>query len=36
LVCRDGPVFDFAELRQLPEFGRIKRDAAGRPRPRLE
>jgi dihydroorotate dehydrogenase electron transfer subunit len=36
LVCRDGPVFDFAELKQLPEFGRIKRDAAGRARPRLE
>jgi len=36
LVCKDGPVFDFAELRQLPEFGRIKRDAAGRARPRLE
>lgn len=35
LVCRDGPVFDFSELKDLPDFGRIKRDAAGRARPRL-
>jgi dihydroorotate dehydrogenase electron transfer subunit len=35
LVCRDGPVFDFAELKQLPEFGKMKRDASGRLRPRI-
>ncbi len=29
-VCIDGPVFDSARLRALPEFGRSKRDAAGR------
>jgi dihydroorotate dehydrogenase electron transfer subunit len=32
LVCRDGPVFDFSELRALPDFGNVKRDAAGRAR----
>lgn len=35
LVCRDGPVFDFSELKQLPEFGKMKRDASGRSRPRI-
>ena len=35
LVCRDGPVFDFIELKQLPEFGKMKRDASGRSRPRI-
>ena len=33
LVCRDGPVFDFKELRKISEFGKAKRDAAGRLRP---
>ncbi len=35
LVCRDGPVFDFTELKHLPEFGRFIRDASGRLRPRI-
>ncbi len=29
-VCVDGPVFDSGRLRMLPEFGRSKRDPAGR------
>ncbi|MCL4394514.1 MAG: dihydroorotate dehydrogenase electron transfer subunit [Chloroflexi bacterium] len=29
LVCVDGPVFTAAELSQLPEFGRMHRDASG-------
>ncbi len=29
LVCQDGPVFTAQELAQLPEFGRIYRDASG-------
>lgn len=29
LVCHDGPVFTAKELSQLPEFGRIHRDASG-------
>jgi len=32
LVCKNGPVFDFVELSHLSEFGRTKRDAAGRAR----
>lgn len=32
LVCKDGPVFDFAELKTLPDFGSMKRDSAGRAR----
>jgi len=32
LVCKDGPVFDFSELKSLQDFGRIKRDSAGRAR----
>lgn len=32
LVCKDGPVFDFSELKGLQDFGRIKRDPAGRAR----
>jgi len=36
LVCRDGPVFDLSELKQLPEFGKVTRDAAGRSRPRID
>jgi dihydroorotate dehydrogenase electron transfer subunit len=29
LVCTDGPVFTAKELSQLPEFGRLHRDASG-------
>lgn len=29
LVCQDGPVFTARELAQLPEFGRVHRDASG-------
>lgn len=29
LVCIDGPVFTAKELSQLPEFGRVHRDASG-------
>lgn len=29
LVCQDGPVFTAKELAQLPEFGRVYRDASG-------
>ena len=29
LVCQDGPVFTARELSQLPEFGRLHRDASG-------
>ncbi len=29
LVCQDGPVFTAEELAQLPEFGRVHRDASG-------
>lgn len=29
LVCLDGPVFTAKELAQLPEFGRVHRDASG-------
>ena len=29
LVCQDGPVFTAKELAQLPEFGRVHRDATG-------
>lgn len=29
-VCIDGPVFDSERLRMLPEFGRSRRDPAGR------
>ncbi len=29
LVCQDGPVFTAQELAQLPEFGRLFRDASG-------
>jgi len=29
LVCIDGPVFTAQELSQLPEFGRVHRDASG-------
>jgi dihydroorotate dehydrogenase electron transfer subunit len=29
LVCTDGPVFTAQELAQLPEFGRVYRDASG-------
>ncbi|MDE3088163.1 MAG: dihydroorotate dehydrogenase electron transfer subunit, partial [Chloroflexota bacterium] len=29
LVCVDGPVFTAQELAQLPEFGRVHRDASG-------
>lgn len=29
LVCQDGPVFTAKELSQLPEFGRVYRDASG-------
>jgi len=29
LVCMDGPVFTAPELAQLPEFGRVHRDASG-------
>lgn len=29
LVCQDGPVFTARELSQLPEFGRLYRDASG-------
>jgi dihydroorotate dehydrogenase electron transfer subunit len=29
LVCMDGPVFTARELAQLPEFGRVHRDASG-------
>jgi dihydroorotate dehydrogenase electron transfer subunit len=29
LVCLDGPVFTAEELKQLPEFGRLYRDASG-------
>ncbi len=29
LVCMDGPVFTAKELSQLPEFGRVHRDASG-------
>jgi dihydroorotate dehydrogenase electron transfer subunit len=29
LVCMDGPVFTARELSQLPEFGRVHRDASG-------
>lgn len=29
LVCQDGPVFTAQELAQLPEFGRLHRDASG-------
>ncbi|MBI4790889.1 MAG: dihydroorotate dehydrogenase electron transfer subunit [Chloroflexi bacterium] len=29
LVCQDGPVFTARELSQLPEFGRVYRDASG-------
>ncbi len=29
LVCMDGPVFTAQELSQLPEFGRVHRDASG-------
>ncbi len=29
LVCQDGPVFTAKELAQLPEFGRVHRDASG-------
>lgn len=31
LVCKDGPVFSSETLRELPEFGKSKRDASGRP-----
>jgi len=33
LVCKDGPVFDFSELKALKDFGSAKRDSAGRARP---
>ena len=29
LVCMDGPVFTAKDLAQLPEFGRVHRDASG-------
>lgn len=29
LVCTDGPVFTAQELSELPEFGRVHRDASG-------
>ncbi|MEM2905376.1 MAG: dihydroorotate dehydrogenase electron transfer subunit [Candidatus Bathyarchaeia archaeon] len=29
LLCRDGPVFSEVELRQMPELGLFRRDAAG-------
>jgi dihydroorotate dehydrogenase electron transfer subunit len=29
LVCKDGPVFSGEELRQMPSFGRYRRDATG-------
>ncbi len=29
LVCQDGPVFTAQELADLPEFGRVHRDASG-------
>jgi len=29
-VCVEGPVFDAAELADMPSFGRVKRDKAGR------
>ncbi len=29
LVCQDGPIFTAKELAQLPEFGRVHRDASG-------
>jgi len=29
-VCADGPIFNAKTLRNIPEFGRYKRDAAGR------
>ncbi len=29
LVCTDGPVFNAQELAELPEFGRVHRDASG-------
>lgn len=32
LVCKDGPVFDFAELTDLKEFGSVKRAPSGRAR----
>jgi len=32
LVCKDGPVFDFAELNGLKEFGSVKRAPSGRAR----
>jgi dihydroorotate dehydrogenase electron transfer subunit len=32
LVCKDGPVFDFAEFDRLNEFGSVKRDNSGRAR----
>jgi dihydroorotate dehydrogenase electron transfer subunit len=28
-VCKDGPVFDGGVLRNLPEFGTVRRDASG-------
>ena len=28
-VCKDGPIFTGEALRELPEFGRVRRDAAG-------
>lgn len=30
LVCQDGPVFSERELRDMPSFGRMRRDATGR------
>lgn len=32
LACRDGPVFDFSDLKELPDFGNSKRDSSGRAR----
>lgn len=31
LACKDGPVFSSETLRELPEFGKLTRDASGRP-----
>lgn len=30
LVCRNGPVFDLADLKGMREFGNAKRDSSGR------
>jgi len=32
LICKDGPVFDFSQLKNLSEFGKCRRDSSGRTR----